>query len=174
MTWWKKSLFDTCSLVTLNKLLLERQALGRHFPRSILALSRSFSSDQLRQETVQLLKHRVTIQELPSSREIERTLLSAGLPKTLADVDYLYYATAVHFGLSVITNNRQLGLAISKTGLQVADMAFVLRNLVKSKRLTTRACECLLRGLVRRNDFLLGTPSPTWALLEKHVFLDGD
>ena len=97
MTWWKKSLFDTCSLVTLNKLLLERQTLGRHFPRSILVLSRSFSSDQLRQETVQLLKHRVTIQELPSSREIGRTLLSAGLPKTLADVDSLFYATAVHF-----------------------------------------------------------------------------
>ena len=50
MTWWKKALYDTCSLITLDKLLLERAALVRHFPKSILALEKSFTVDQLRKD----------------------------------------------------------------------------------------------------------------------------
>ena len=56
MAWWKEALYDTCSLITRDKLLLERAALARHFPKSILALEESFSADQLRKETAGRMK----------------------------------------------------------------------------------------------------------------------
>jgi hypothetical protein len=172
MTWWKKALYDTCSLLTLDKLLLERAALVRHFPRSILALEKSFTVDQLRRDTARRMKAKVTIQELPSTTELTGILSSAVLPKALAEVDTLIYATAVHYGLSVVTGDRQLGRAVRDKGCRVADMALILRELVHSKRLTASGCERLLQGLAHRNDFLLRSPSPTWAELEKHTFPD--
>ncbi|MCI0456000.1 MAG: hypothetical protein L0Z62_03345 [Gemmataceae bacterium] len=39
MSWWKTALYDTCSIITLDKLLLERASLARHFPTSIAALA---------------------------------------------------------------------------------------------------------------------------------------
>lgn len=172
MTWWKKALYDTCSLITLDKLLLERAALVRHFPMSILALEKSFSADQLRKDTARRMKARVTIHELPSTAELTGILSSAGLSKALAEVDTLVYATAVHFGLSVVTGDRQLGRAIRDAGLRVADMALILRELVHSRRLAASGCERLLEALADRDDFLLGAQSPNWAELEKHKFPD--
>jgi len=172
MSWWTTALYDTCSLITLDKLLLERAALVRHFPKSILALERSFCGDQLRKDTAERMRVRVTMQELPSAAELTRILSSAGLSKALAEVDTLVYATAVHFGLSVVTGDRQLGRAIRDAGLGVADMALILRELVHSRRLTESGCERLLQELAARDDFLLRSPSPTWAELAKHKFPD--
>lgn len=172
MIWWRKALYDTCSLITLDKLLLERAALVRHFPKSILALEESFCGDQLRKATARRMKGRVTIHELPTTTELTRILSSARLPKGLAEVDTLVYATAVHYGLSVVTADRQLGRVIRDMGLQVTNMALILRDLVRSKKLAASGCERLLRGLAERNDLVLGTPSPTWAELQKHTFPD--
>ena len=46
----RKLCMITCSLITLDKLLLERADLTTHFPASIIALEESFSVDQLREE----------------------------------------------------------------------------------------------------------------------------
>jgi hypothetical protein len=167
-----KALYDTCSLITLDKLLLERPALARHFPKRILVLEQSFSTDLVREETVQRMQERVTPQELPSTSELTTILSSAALPTGLAEVDTLIYATAVHFGLSVVTGDRQLGRAIRDARLHVENMAMILRELVHSKKLAASGCEKLLQALADRNDLLLGKPSPTWAELENHRFPD--
>ena len=70
MTWWKSALYDTCSLITLDKLLLERAKMVRHFPKRILALEKSFSADQMRAATVKRTRKQVTIQELPSPMDL--------------------------------------------------------------------------------------------------------
>ncbi len=170
MTWWKKALYDTCSLITLDKLLLERAALIRHFPRSILAIEKSFTADQLRKDTARRIRAKVTIQALPPTSELTRILSSVALPKALAEVDTLIFATAVHYGLSVVTGDRQLGRAVRDKGCRVADMALILRELVHTRKLTASGCERLLQGLADRDDFVLKSPSPTWAELEKHTF----
>ena len=172
MKWWTKALYDTCSLITLDKLLLERAAFARHFPKRILALEKSFSADQLREETVQRMQDRVTLQELPSTSDLTTILSSAGLPKALAEVDTLIYATSVHFGLSVVTGDRQLGRAVRDAGLHVGNMAMILHELVQSRKLAASGCERLLKALADRNDLLLGTPSPSWEELKKHTFPD--
>lgn len=172
MAWWKQSLYDTCSLITLDKLLLERATMARHFPKSVLALEKSFSADQLRVQTAKRMRRRVTIQELPSTQDLATVFTSTELSPALADVDKLVFATAVHFQLSVVTADRRLGRAVRDVGLQVIDLASILRELVHAKRLSASGCEQLLAGLAKRNDLLLGTPSPTWAELQSHSFPD--
>lgn len=172
MKWWMKALYDTCSLITLDKLLVERPALARHFPKCLLALEQSFSTDRLREETVERMQDRVTLQELPPTSDLTTILTSAGLPVGLAEVDTLICATSVHFGLSVVTGDRQLGRAVRDAGLHVEDMAMILRELVHSKKMAASGCEKLLQALADRDDFLLGTPSPTWVDLENHRFPD--
>ena len=172
MYWWTKALYDTCAIITLDKLLLERPAFVRHFPKRILVLEKSFSADQLREATIQRMQDRVTFQELPSTRDLTRILSTAGLSKALAAVDTLIYATSVHFGLSVVTGDQRLGRAARDAGLQVGNMAMILRELVNGNKLAISGCEQLLKTLADRNDLLLGTASPTWDELKKHTFPD--
>jgi hypothetical protein len=117
MSWWKTALYDTCSLITLDKLILERAALAGHFPSTILALEESLSADQLREETAQRMRSRVTICGLPTLAELSAIFASAYLSKALARVDTLVYATAVHGRLSVVTADKRLAKAIRAAGL---------------------------------------------------------
>jgi hypothetical protein len=77
MCWWKTALYDTCLLITLDKLVLERAALEEHFPSSILALEGSLFADQLREETAQRMRSRVTICGLPTPNELSAIFASA-------------------------------------------------------------------------------------------------
>jgi hypothetical protein len=172
MSWWKTALYDTCSIITLDKLLLERAGMARHFPTSIAALEESFTADQLREDTGHRMRQRVTICPLPSSAELNAILSSVSLSKALAEVDKLVYAAAVHQQLAVVTADKRLAKAVQAKGLQVGNIALVLRELVVAKKLTERSCEKLLVALVARKDFLLGTPTPTWAELRDHSFPD--
>ena len=172
LAWWKRSLFDTCSLISLDKLLLERKSLSRIFPKSILALEQSFSEDQMRKQTATRVRRLVTIQELPSAKELALVFSSGELSTALSEVDKLVYATSAHFKLSVVTADRRLGRAVREAGLDVTDMASVLRELVQTNKLSADSCMRLLQGLADRNDLLLGTPNPTWPELQAHSFPD--
>ncbi len=172
MNWWTQALFDTCSLITLDKLFLERPAFARFFPKRVLVLEESLSADQLRKETAERMQERVRRQELPSKSDLKAIFSTAGLSNALSEVDTLIYSTAVHFGLSVVTGDRRLGRAVQNAGLQVGNVAMILRELVQTKKLAPSGCERLLKALAVRNDLLLGTASPTWAELERHSFPD--
>lgn len=172
MSWWKKALYDTCSIITLDKLLLERASLARHFPTSIAALEESFTADQLREETAERMRQLVTLCPLPPTTELTNIITAASLSKRLAAVDKLIYATAVHHQLAVVTADKRLAKALQEEELQVGNLAIVLRELVEAKKLTRKSCEKLLVGLAARKDFLLGTPTPTWADLQGHHFPD--
>ena len=172
MSWWKHALFDTCSIITLDKLLLERAGVVRHFPSTILALEETFTEDQLRAETKRRMRPRISEQPLPSRGEVAAVLSQANLSRSLAEVDTLIYATAVHKELAVITGDRQLGRAVRDAGLRVANMALVLRDLVRKGELERNECERLLLRLADRKDLILGTPTPTWGDLTRHRFPD--
>jgi len=170
MSWWKTAMFDTCSLITLDKLLLDRPSLSRQFPSGILALTESFTTDQMREETSERMRERVTLQELPSTADLAALLSAVKLSRALAAVDTLVYATAVHARLSVVTGDKRLARAISGQGLHVGKMALILRELVTGKRLTQKACENVLVALAARKDFILGLPNPTWDDLKDYTF----
>lgn len=170
MGWWKTALFDTCSLITLDRLILERKSITTHFPKTILALEESFTKDQLHAETVERMRVRVTTQPLPSPTDLSAILATHQLSRALASVDTLVYAAAVHENLSVVTGDRQLAKALVKAGVQVANMALLLQELVSQKKLTESSCENLLKALARQNDLILGTREPSWSNLKSHKF----
>jgi hypothetical protein len=170
MSWWKTALYDTCSLITLDKLLLERAALVRHFSTTIMALEESFAADQLREETAKRMRPRVTLCPLPTPAELATILASAKIPKALAQVDKLIYATAVHRRLSVVTADIGLARAIRQRKIKVCNMAMILRDLVLAKKLTKAGCVKLLLSLASRKDFVLGIAAPCWADLRDHSF----
>src|SRR5262245_3216093 len=122
MSWWKTAIYDTCSLITLDKLLQERRSLSRYFPKKLLALEVSLSADQMYEETAERMSEIVEICEPPPLTELANLLSSSGLPKSLSDVDKLVYATAVHAELAVVTGDIGLAKAVRKRGVDVGNM----------------------------------------------------
>jgi hypothetical protein len=49
MPWWTNALYDTCSLITLDKILLDHPEIEAHV-QPILSIEPCFQADQLRQE----------------------------------------------------------------------------------------------------------------------------
>jgi hypothetical protein len=172
MSWWKKAIYDTCSLITLDKLLQERRSLSRYFPKKLLALEVSLSADQMYEETAERMGELVEICQPPPLTELANLLSSSGLPKSLSDVDKLVFATAVHSELAVVTGDIRLAKAVRKRGQDVGNMALILQELVQTKKLKSSVVEALLQGLADRKDYLLGMPSPTWSDLKEYTFPD--
>jgi len=173
MNWWQAALFDTCSLITLDKAILERADLAPHFPGSILALEESFSADQLRAETSARMRPRVTLCPLPTPVDLAGIFASTTLPQALSTVDRLVYAAALHQKIAVVTADKQLARAVRTKEIRVGNMALILQELVLTKRLTVKSCEKLLLGLASRKDFILGgLPMPSWDDLRDYRFPD--
>src|SRR5882672_18886 len=153
--------YDTCALITLDKLLLDHPELAHHF-RHAIALEGSFSADQLREATAQGL----TLSAMPRAPDVARILATAGLPRTLADVDRLVFVTAVYQGMTVVTGDIRLAHALTRQGQHVGNMALILKDLVTPHGLATTACDAILADLVTRHDFILPADAPqTWATL---------
>lgn len=170
MDWWNHALFDTCSVITLDKLRQEGSLIAGHFSVSIKVIAATFSEDQLNEGTSARMQPVLTLQEVPSNAELAKFHGKYKPSNALSDVDKLVFATAVLKKLAVVTADRQLGKAIAAAGLQVANMALVLKELVNTKRLSQTDCEKLLIALAKRNDLILGTTMPTWLDLKKHKF----
>jgi hypothetical protein len=170
MAWWDNALYDTCSLITLDKLLLDHPELAHHF-RHVVALEVSFSADQLREATAQRIRQRVTLSALPRASDVARILATAGLPRALADVDRLVYAAALHHGVTVVTGDIRLARALTRHGQHVGNMALILKDIVTTYGLATTACDAILADLVTRHDFILPADAPqTWATLQRYTF----
>jgi len=170
MSWWKTAIYDTCSLITLDKLLLERAALKRHFSITIMALEESFTANHLKEESAERMRTRVTLRELPPPAELASLINSAKLPRAFAQIDRLIYATAVHGRFSVVTANTGLARAVRAKKIRVGNMAAILRELVLTKKLTEAGCERLLIGLASRKDYLLRSSTPRWTDLRDYSF----
>jgi hypothetical protein len=172
MSWWKTALYDTCSLITLDKLLQEKRTLSRYFPTKVLALEVSLSADQMYPETADRVSELVEICPPPPITELTKLLSSSGLTKSLSDVDKLVFASAVHSKLAVVTGDKRLAKAIRKRKLNVGNMALILKELVQTKKLKSSLVEELLQSLAGRKDYLLGIPNPTWNDLKNYTFPD--
>ena len=148
----------TCSLITLDKLLQDRPSLSRWFPKKVLALEVSFTAEQMREDTAERMNERTEFYSLPSPAALVNLLSSAGLSTALSDVDKLVYATAVQSALSVVTGDKRLAKAIQQQGLEVGNMALILQELVKTKKLKSTDVEKMLQALADRKEYLLGIP----------------
>ena len=172
MSWWKTALYDTCSLITFDKLLQDRPSLSRWFPTKLLGLEVSLSADQMYVETAERVVEFVELCALPTSTELAKLLSSPGLSKAFSDVDKLVFATAVRFKIPIVTGDKRLAKAVQSKGLDVGNMALILQELVMTKKLKSTAVEKILQALADRKDYLLGIPRPTWNDLKDYTFPD--
>lgn len=170
MSWWNQALFDTCSVITLDKLRQEDPQIARYFSTSIKVIAATFSGDQLNEDTSARMQPFFTRQEIPSDKDLATFLKKSKPSIALSNVDKLVLATAVIHNLAVVTADRQLGKAIAAAGLKVTNMASILKELVNTKQINQTHCEKLLIALANRNDLILGTTAPTWLDLKKHKF----
>lgn len=171
MSWWMNALYNTCSLITLDKMLLDRPGMAKHFG-TVQALAVSFTADRMRSATASRARSWATSCPLPSPADLAAILGAANLSKSLAQVDTLVYAAAVHHQIAVVTGDKRLARALLAQKLRVGNLALVLKELVRVKKLTRNACDGVLAGLAARDDFLLGTAPPTWASLRGYRFPD--
>jgi hypothetical protein len=170
MPWWTNALYDTCSLITLDKMLLDHPEIAVHF-QGVLAIEASFRVDQLRSDTARRMQPRVTYMEMPATPVLARVLAAARLPQSLAQVDKLVFVTAVQHGLTVITGDKRLAQSVARRGLRVGNIALVLKTLVGRQMLSEAACNTLLADLAQRHDFILPVTRPqTWATLRQYTF----
>lgn len=170
MNWWKSALYDTCSLITLDKLLQNRPSLSRWFPKKVLALEVSLSEDQMYAATAKRVMDFVELCPLPTPTELANLLSSPGLSKAFSDVDKLVFATAVDAHIAVVTGDKRLAKAVQGKGLKVGNMALILQELVKTGKLKSTAVEKMLQALADQKDYLL--QEPTWNYLKDYKFPD--
>lgn len=168
MNWWDEALFDTCSLITVDKIELDYPELARRFFPTLRAIEPSLSADNLYAETAERLSRRVRLVDLAPIEVIAAIL--PGLPSALAEVDRLVYVTAAHFRLNVVTGDRSLGRSCVRAGLPCADIALILRELVESRSLSVAELDSLLIRLRDRNEYILGSSTPDWSSMRRHQF----
>jgi hypothetical protein len=87
-------------------------------------------------------------------------------------MDKLVYATAVHSDLAVVTSNKGLAKAVRRRGLEVGNIALILQELVRNRKLKASVVERMLQDLADRKNYLLGIPNPAWEDLKAHTFPD--
>jgi hypothetical protein len=169
MAWWPNALYDTCSLITIDKILQIKPDLESHFV-GITALEVSFTVDQLQSSVVSRMQARTRIVELPLTEQLTKILEGVQLSIALAEVDILIYATALSNKLVVVTGDKRLAKALQQQGAKVGNVAMILKSLVSSRKLKRSECISLLVELAKGNEFLLGKPDPKWADLKGYKF----
>lgn len=169
MSWWNNALYDTCSLITIANILLDHDGLSSHFT-AFLAIEISFSAEQMRAETRERLQPRLKTCDLPPLAELNRLLSSEKLRGSLATVDRLIYAAAVHHRHPVVTADKDLGKLIAKGKLKVANVSLILKEMALARRVTKIQYNAILASLVHRKDCILGNHVPTWNTLQEYRF----
>lgn len=166
MSWWPDALYDTCSIITVDKMLLDDPALARFFP-SMATVEPCLAKDNLRVDVADRMRPRVTLVDMPDITEIIR--LTAGLPKSLSETDLVLYATAVQAQRAVVTGDTALAKALQKEKIAVGNIATIIKELVESARLTPADCDRILAALDARKDAIIPRPQ-TWARLKSYKF----
>ena len=170
VNWWNSALYDTCSLITVDKILLDHPETELHF-HEMLAIEQIFSSDQMRMQTINRMKPRVKLVELPSINELCAIFAARPLSNALAETDRLVFAAAIHHKHRVVTADKGLAKALRKAQLKVGNCAMILQHLVMHKVLTPSKCDAILASLVERKDFILPPNRPqNWTTLKSYKF----
>lgn len=167
---WNNFLYDTCCLITVDKILLDYPLMESYF-QGIMAIEESFSRDRMKEETVNRIRPRVRLVALPPIGTLKTILETNKLPKSLAEVDRLIFAAAVYHSLRVVTADKELAGRLLKLNLDVTNCALILKQLVIDGVIVVPQCEAILASLVARKDHILPPGRPqTWASLEKYRF----
>jgi predicted nuclease of predicted toxin-antitoxin system len=169
VNWWDKALFDTCSLITLDKINLDHPEIMKHF-ETVRVIEPSLSSDNLYLATAERLRKFVHPIELPSVTVIAEILQHAQLSCSIAQVDQLIYAVAIHGSYAVVTADKDLAETMIKKGLHVGNMAIILHELFLDNKLKENQCNTIINDLAKRSDYILPPHDLSCHALKKFRF----
>ena len=164
--WWTDALYDTCSVITVDKMLLDDPSLVRFFP-SMTTIEPCLATDNLNADVAERMRPHLALAELPGLDDILR--LTAGLPNSLSETDRVVFATAAHLKRSVVTGDKDLARALQRLKLAVGNIAMIIKELVESALLSTADCDKILAALDARKDAILPRPQ-TWVRLKTYRF----
>lgn len=168
--WWDDAIWDNCSLITLDKALLDHPDLQARFFKRMTTIDVVLTDDNMRPETRSRVEPRISKRyELPSAVEIIR--LTSGLSKKLSQVDALIYATACTHRVPIVTGDSRLARVYEGKSLaRVGSFAGILKQLVEETSLTVDECNGILYDLEMRNEHILRELPQTWDILKDYQF----
>lgn len=164
---WKKSLFDTCSLVAVDRLLRGRHGLSRHLPKRIRSLDESLQPAQLSSETAERLRKRTDLLSAPSPQAFIRILRDAKFTAAASDYERQMFAAAVHHDLPVVTGERELSEELRNYGREAASFVGVLWTLASTGQITQPQCVSMTGCLLDCGVAPVGVEA-TWESIEEH------
>jgi hypothetical protein len=119
---WKTALYDALSLVLLDRHFQRDSDLAAKMP-GILAIEESFLACHMRAETAERIRPHTEILLLPEAATISEVLKEASLPASIAQIDRLVFAAAVHYEVAVITGDERLVAALRASRMAVSHIA---------------------------------------------------
>lgn len=131
---WKNALYDTLSLIVLDGIFERQSGTAGRLP-GILAVEESFLPCYMRAEVAERMRSRSEVLRLPSLLVVSDILRQAQLPNSIADIDRLVFATAVHYGVAVVTGDGCLEEVLQAARVPVSQLT---RLLQQPGRLATR------------------------------------
>ncbi len=170
MKWWHNTLFDTCSLITLDHILVDHGDFKKYF-KGIYAIEECLTEDNLLAETSDRIRGFVEIRELPSPKQLSQILVKAKLSPKLAGIDSLVFACGVHHQLRIITGDKLLAINSRNAKIDFGNLAMVLRDLYVGNAISKKKCNDILESLLQKNDFIIGPQKMAVDFLVSYKFL---
>lgn len=170
MTWWHTALFDSCSLITLDKMIQVSPGLERHFPPSVTVIKDSLEMDGVYPATISRLSERINRMDSIGGAVLENILAKIQVPLGLSQVDRIILANAIHFKMSVVTADRKMAITLRRLGTEVSNMALLLKGFVVEKFIDSREVERILQELANRGEILIHGSDLSWEALSQYEF----
>lgn len=168
--WWHEAIFDTCSLITLDKMFQDDPELEVFFPR-LRSIVEVFSSDNLKAEIRDRMRPRCEIVEGPGVERFLEILTGANAPLGMSDVDRLVYAASIHLKTGIVTGEKPMAKLCIREKVEVGNIATILQDLVTGGEITQSRCSQILLNLTRRGDYFLPSQdTQNWQSLKDYRF----
>lgn len=173
MKGWHGALFDSCSLITLDKLIQVAPTLERQFPTGLAVINGALEMDRVKPETIVRLKPRIRFVEAVGAAVLSEVLERLKPPLGLSEVDRIVLATAVQNRMAVVTGDKKMALTVRREGGQVWNMALILKEFVQESLVSQTEVERILQELAGLNELLIHGGETTWKALSVYEFPPG-
>lgn len=129
---WKNALYDTLSLIVLDGVFERKSGVVGRLP-GILAVEESFLPCYMRADIALRMRSRSEVLRLPGPQIVSTILRQTRLPASVAEIDTLVFAAAVHYQVAVVTSDERLEEVLRAARVAVNHIAVFLHEPARLK-----------------------------------------
>jgi hypothetical protein len=129
---WKNALYDTLSLIVLDGVFERKSGVAGRLP-GILAVEESFLPCYMRADIALRMRSRSEVLRLPGPQIVSTILRQTRLPASVAEIDTLVFAAAVHYQVAVVTSDERLEEVLRAARVAVNHIAVFLHEPARLK-----------------------------------------